>query len=95
MENGFSTEGILLVATFGLWIVAAIILVLALIKGKSDMKKYHFYNIIGLSILGLGGLAYLLRDYFYVSGSINTISLLLFILILILIGSNIFKFKKQ
>ncbi|AMP20835.1 hypothetical protein AZF37_06305 [endosymbiont 'TC1' of Trimyema compressum] len=79
MENGFLLEGILLIVTYALWIVAAIILVLALVKGKKDMQKYHFFNIIGLSFLGLGGVVYLIRDYLVYS-SISIIGLLLFIL---------------
>ena len=39
MENGLSIEGRLLISTFALWVVAAIILLLALIKGKNNMKK--------------------------------------------------------
>lgn len=93
MDSGLTTEFILLVVSMILWGIGFIAIVMALVKGKNDMKKYHFFNIIGLSLLVIGAIMYIIKDYIF-ANQLNPINLILLVLILVLVINNIIKFKK-
>lgn len=77
------------------FVLAAILIVLALVKGRKNMKLYYRWSIVGLIFLLIGEVVTLFNEYAYVSNQINMFNVLFLVLTIILIVYIIVKSRKM
>ncbi|AMP20834.1 hypothetical protein AZF37_06300 [endosymbiont 'TC1' of Trimyema compressum] len=88
------TQVVLGIGSFLAFIMAAILIILALVKGRKSMRTYYRLSIAGLTTLLIGEILQIVNDYVFLSGMISMFNVLFLVLTIVLMIIIINRYRK-
>ena len=85
---------ILAVSSMVAFIVAAILIIVALVKGRKSMRMYYRFSIVGLATLLVGEVLQIINDYVFLSGMVNVFNILFLVVTIALIIIIVNRYRK-